>query len=324
MFRSQETASFIPTKRKSMMPDKLFFSDAEKVKEVMKAINPELKEMLFVHLVELKYENLFHVNESGEGSTAAWKVDKQRAERCQYIVLCCERDVLPSLKLPRQEDEGLSFKQKICIARNKDVKFLEAKEIEDLSKKEPNKRWEGRVRIFFKIEKCGYTEKGWRDFTDDRGGSGNPKKITYKDLKNNRQREIYNFQKLSAVLAEYGFNCIKLPDDWEGADFLAYHMIEKEKTLMVQLKGELTIAEKYRNKNLYIAFPVRKSMQEDSWYLVPHDTLMTIVKCTTNWLNTPTWKKWGSYNSPLSKAMQEHLKEYRLCENGEQSPNEMP
>lgn len=34
-------------------------------------------------------------------------------------------------------------------------------------------------------------------------------KIKYDDL-NAKQREIYNFQKLAAVLADYGFNCIKL------------------------------------------------------------------------------------------------------------------
>ena len=31
-------------------------------------------------------------------------------------------------------------------------------------------------------------------------------------------------QKSAAVLADYGFNRIKLDDDWNGADFLAYHM----------------------------------------------------------------------------------------------------
>jgi hypothetical protein len=48
------------------------------------------------------------------------------------------------------------------------------------------------------------------------------KKIQYKDL-NSKQKEIYNFQKVAAILAAYGFNCIKLADDWQGADFLAYH-----------------------------------------------------------------------------------------------------
>ena len=47
-------------------------------------------------------------------------------------------------------------------------------------------------------------------------------KINYGEL-NARQKEIYNFQKVASLLADYGFNCIKLSDDWQGADFLAYH-----------------------------------------------------------------------------------------------------
>lgn len=61
------------------------------------------------------------------------------------------------------------------------------------------------------------------------------KKIKYSDL-NARQKEIYNFQKVAAILADYGFNCIKLADDWQGADFLAYHKDGKE-TLRIQLKA---------------------------------------------------------------------------------------
>ncbi len=45
------------------------------------------------------------------------------------------------------------------------------------------------------------------------------KRITYDEL-NSKQKEIYNFQKLAALLGDYGFNCIKLDDDWQGADFL--------------------------------------------------------------------------------------------------------
>ena len=39
------------------------------------------------------------------------------------------------------------------------------------------------------------------------------------DELNGRQKEIYNFQKSAALLADYGFNCIKLADDWNGADW---------------------------------------------------------------------------------------------------------
>ena len=45
-------------------------------------------------------------------------------------------------------------------------------------------------------------------------------RIQYDDLKG-KQQEIYNFQKVSAHLADYGYTTIKLDDDWMGADFIA-------------------------------------------------------------------------------------------------------
>jgi hypothetical protein len=62
-------------------------------------------------------------------------------------------------------------------------------------------------------------------------------KVQYENL-NFKQKEIYNLQKVAAILADYGFNCIKLADDWQGADFLAYHK-DGDQILKVQLKGGL-------------------------------------------------------------------------------------
>lgn len=92
-------------------------------------------------------------------------------------------------------------------------------------------------------------------------------KIEYDKLKP-RQKEIYNFQKLAGVLAEYGFNCMKLSDDWNGADFLAVHP-GRDKTLRVQLKPRISIDKKYQNKDLYVAFP-----DNNKWYLIKHDELV--------------------------------------------------
>ncbi|WP_318477029.1 hypothetical protein [Photobacterium leiognathi] len=115
-------------------------------------------------------------------------------------------------------------------------------------------------------------------------------KIKYSEL-NSRQKEIFNFQKLSAVLADYGFNCIKLADDWQGADFLAYHK-DGQDSLRVQLKARLTISEKYLGKDLYMAFPVK-----DNWCLIEHDVLVELVRIHTNWLNTSSWIDNGNYHS---------------------------
>ena len=65
------------------------------------------------------------------------------------------------------------------------------------------------------------------------------KPVPYADL-NSRQKENHNFQKVAARLADYGYNCLRLTDDWQGADFMACH-VDGETILKVQLKGRLTI-----------------------------------------------------------------------------------
>ena len=122
------------------------------------------------------------------------------------------------------------------------------------------------------------------------------RKVEYKDLKS-RQKEVFNFHKIAAVLVDYGFNSIKLTDDWEGADFLAYQMLGGQETLKVQLKARITIDKKYIGKGIWITFP-----HADSWYLILHDELVTKVGETTNWLNTPSWLKEGTYNSKSPNA----------------------
>ncbi len=66
---------------------------------------------------------------------------------------------------------------------------------------------------------------------------------------NSRQRENYNFQKVSAVLADYGFTTMRLSSDWKGADFIADH-VNGEVFLKVQLKGVLTADAKYQGKDI--------------------------------------------------------------------------
>ena len=52
------------------------------------------------------------------------------------------------------------------------------------------------------------------------------KKVNYKDL-NSKQEENYNFHKVSSKLADYGFNSMRLNDDWEGASWYVCKYIEK-------------------------------------------------------------------------------------------------
>ena len=109
------------------------------------------------------------------------------------------------------------------------------------------------------------------------------KKGNYREL-NAKQKELFNFQKLAAVMADYGFNCIRLSDDWQGADFLAYHKDGAE-TLKVQLKSRMTIKKEYMGKDLFLAVPV-----DGSWYLVEHYLLVSIIGRYSTWLESETWK----------------------------------
>jgi frataxin-like iron-binding protein CyaY len=114
--------------------------------------------------------------------------------------------------------------------------------------------------------------------------------IRYETL-NARQKEIFNFQKLSATLADYGFNCIKLADDWGGADFIAYHVITTT-TLKIQLKSRITIGKKYAEKDIWIAFP-----HNGFWYLIEHDRLVEKIGQSTDWLGTSSWLTGNAYSS---------------------------
>lgn len=133
------------------------------------------------------------------------------------------------------------------------------------------------------------------------------KPVKYAQL-NARQKELFNFQKIAAILADYGFNCIKLADDWKGADFIASHL-DGTTTLRVQLKSRLAIQKKYLSKDLWIAFP-----HKGYWYLIKHDQLVRKVKKTTDWLETPSWRKpGGGYSSgSINSALLESLAKNRL------------
>jgi len=132
------------------------------------------------------------------------------------------------------------------------------------------------------------------------------KKIPYDQL-NGKQKEIFNFQKIAATFADYGFNCIKLADDWQGADFLAYHL-DGDNTLRVQLKSRLTISKKYQNKKLWIAFPF-----DHQWYVIQHDLLIDLVGNKTTWLTSDSWTKKGLYHSmSINPGLLEALSGYQL------------
>ena len=123
---------------------------------------------------------------------------------------------------------------------------------------------------------------------------------------NSRQRENYNFQKVSAVLADYGFSTIRLSSDWQGADFIAQHL-DGTTFLKVQLKARLTFEKKYMGRDLHVCFP-----HGHDWYIFPHDELMRDVLKDSTMGMSISWER-GGYSFPkLSKRMRERLAPYRL------------
>ena len=133
------------------------------------------------------------------------------------------------------------------------------------------------------------------------------KRISYSDDLNARQKENFNFQKVSAVLADYGFVTIRLSDDWQGADFIALHHKDGE-TLRVQLKGRLTVAQKYKGKGLHITF-----FTKDHWYLCLHDKLLDLVLKNTKISETRSWKENEEYSFPRpSRSLFKLIEKYKI------------
>jgi hypothetical protein len=122
---------------------------------------------------------------------------------------------------------------------------------------------------------------------------------------NSRQQESYNFQKVSAVLADYGYTTIRLSSDWKGADFIAQHF--DGTFLKVQLKGRLTFEKKYEGQDIHICFRAGQK-----WYLYPHDVLLPNILLIAN--IQATYLKLGGYNFPtLSKRLITLLEPYYLA-----------
>ncbi len=132
-------------------------------------------------------------------------------------------------------------------------------------------------------------------------------RIRYDDL-NARQKEAFNFQKVSAVLADYGFITILLSSDWAGADFIAVHLDGAARK--IQLKGRFTIDKKYLKQDLYICF-----RDGDQWFIYPHDELVEKVLAMSTVADTTSWITGGGYSYPgLPAKLREALEPYKIKE----------
>ena len=110
-------------------------------------------------------------------------------------------------------------------------------------------------------------------------------KVNYKDL-NARQKENYNYHKVASALADYGFNSMRLNDDWQGADFIS---VNGDEMIKFQLKGRFTIDKKYIGKEIYIAF-----IEEEKIKIYNHDKAVSIIP--DNIKDSDSWSKYGGYS----------------------------
>lgn len=131
-------------------------------------------------------------------------------------------------------------------------------------------------------------------------------RVRYERLKS-PQQEAYNFQKISSLLADFGYSTIRLSDDWNGADFIAQHH-DGNVFLKVQLKGRLSFSKKYKDKELMVCFRVG-----EKWFLYPHDELLEKVTGEGLMVGTKSWDEHGAYDFPrLSKRLKILLEPYRV------------
>ncbi len=118
-------------------------------------------------------------------------------------------------------------------------------------------------------------------------------------------REVINRNTVVSLAMDKGFNAF-LPAYDGGVDFILYH--ESENVLRkVQLKSRWTIDKKYRNRDIWVAFPIA-----DDWYLMPHDQMVADGEADGVTL-TASWRDKGAYSRPrLSEAAINQCAPYRF------------
>lgn len=139
------------------------------------------------------------------------------------------------------------------------------------------------------------------------------KRICFSAL-DNKQREAYRYQKVSAMLADYGFTCTWLIADWRGADFVAVGV--DGTVLKIQLKsGGYEINKKFCVfKDLWMLFP-----NGEDWYLIKHNDLVEIAGKTTDHLKSDSWTKKGKFSissanpkRPILSQLEKSLNKYKI------------
>ena len=119
------------------------------------------------------------------------------------------------------------------------------------------------------------------------------------------RREVILRNELSSALLKIGYN-VFIPVFDEGVDLIAHR--ERDGDIkIIQQKSRWTIDRKYRDRNIWIAFP-----NDGAWYLIRHDTMLTWPE-VQNFLKTSSWQTRGIYNvAKPSKALRSRFQHYSL------------
>ena len=111
------------------------------------------------------------------------------------------------------------------------------------------------------------------------------KKVKYTSL-NSREKENYNFHKAASALADYGYDSMRLNNDWQGADFIA---VKGNEMIKVQLKSRFTVDKKYIGKDIYVVF-----LEDNIVRLYNHDKAVSVLNDGV--LNSTSWVEKGAYS----------------------------
>ena len=125
-------------------------------------------------------------------------------------------------------------------------------------------------------------------------------KIDYNSL-NSKQKENFNYHKVASALADYGYDSMRLNNDWQGADFIA---VNGDNMIKVQLKGRFTLDKKYLGKDIYVAFienEVVKIYKHDNAILILPENILT----SKSWTPQDGSYSWGKTPKLYNKIIKE-------------------
>ena len=136
------------------------------------------------------------------------------------------------------------------------------------------------------------------------------RKIPHTEMES-QQPGSYRFHKVAARLADYGFTCVHLIDNWEEANCVARHIHGKPQ-LKLRILGRLTIDKDYCGKDIYVAFILGNTV-----HLYDHDRFLRFLKDdkSRTTLTSASWTKNGHFNWPSTPQWAiEFLEEHKILE----------